>query len=238
MLGPLKKHHLNHTFHKLRIWDAEAADRPDVLIANSEEVRRRIELYWRRESVVIHPPIEDFWLEQDFTPGAMEHPDYYLIVSTLTPYKRIDLAIEACNRSKRHLKIVGEGPDRKRLESMAGETIEFYGRREDEELGDLMTGARALLFPGLDDFGLVPVEAMACGTPVIAYGKGGALETVQEGVTGEFFHVPDAADLLSVLEKFEQNMYSKEDCVSRASRFAKEPFIKRMHEEIDRLMRR
>ncbi len=230
-LGPIRRRYLERTFHKLRIWDSEAADRPDKLIAASKAVQRRIELYWRRKSEVIYPPVDDFWMDHDFRSGAIEHSDYYLIVSNLVRYKRIDLAIEACEKAGKHLKIVGEGPDMSRLKKLAGPHTEFYGFRENEELGDIFTKARATIFPGDEDFGLVPLESMACGTPVIAYKGGGALETITEE-TGAFFDEPNADSLLRVLENFEQNNYSKEDCKSQARQFSNERFKTQIQQAI------
>jgi len=224
ILGPLKKHYLQSTFHKLRIWDAEVAARTDVLLSASAEVQRRIELYWRRESQVIHPPIDNFWLSKTFGETQKENPHYFLIVSSLVQYKRIDLAIKACNNLGLHLKIVGEGPDRKRLEKIAGKTIEFYGYRNSDELGDLYADAIAVLFPGEEDFGLVPLEAMACGTPVIAHRSGGALETIIEHKTGEFFDDATVESLQTSVQKFDQKKYSKEDCKQRASEFSMKKF--------------
>ncbi|PIR54044.1 glycosyltransferase family 4 protein [Candidatus Peregrinibacteria bacterium CG10_big_fil_rev_8_21_14_0_10_42_8] len=224
ILGSLKKHYLHSTFHKLRIWDAEIAARPDVLLAASEEVQRRIELYWRRESQVVYPPIDDFWFSETFGGTEKESLHYFLIVSSLVQYKRIDLAIEACNNLGLHLKIVGEGPDRKRLEKIAGNTIEFYGYRNGDELGDLYTDATAVLFPGEEDFGLVPLEAMACGTPVIAHRSGGALETIIEHKTGEFFDDANADSLQTALKNYDQKKYSKEECKQRASEFSMKKF--------------
>ena len=227
LLGPLKRWHLGRTFHRLREWDCEVAPRPDKYIAASSEVQRRIELYWREESEVIHPPIDDFWFEQsDRTepPPAREHPDYFLIVSTLTPYKRIDLAVEACNQLGVHLNIVGEGPDRKRLESMAGPTIEFWGYREGDELKDLYRDAKATIIPGTEDFGLVPVESMACGTPVIAHRSGGVLESITEGETGVFFDEQTTESLQCKLEMFQSDSFTNTICTEHAEQFSRLAF--------------
>lgn len=235
-LSPLKKWWFGRTAHRLRTWDAEVAHRPDALVAASNEVQKRIMKYWRRESTVIHPPIADRWLTSSHAPRHMDKSDYLLVVSTLSRYKRIDLAIQASQHTGMHLKIVGEGPDKARLKSMAGENVEFCGYRHGNELGDLFSGAKAVLFPGLEDFGIVPLEAMACGTPVIAYRGGGALETVTEGVTGEFFDEPSAESLAQAIEKIEQNSYSKERCRDVASHFSKDAFIANVNREVEKLM--
>jgi len=237
ILGPLKGRYLERKFHKLRMWDSEAAHRPDVLIAASKEVQRRIELYWRRQSQVIYPPIDDVWLDTansgQKTAGSKKDSDryaltadrsYYFLASTLVPYKRIDLAIAACNALKRPLKIAGEGSDYKRLKKLAGPTIEFLGYVPHSDLKNLYTNARATIFPGEEDFGLVPLESMSCGTPVIAYGKGGALETVIEGQTGEFFGGSNQESLQEVMEKFEQKKYSEDVCAHRAKEFSRSKF--------------
>ncbi|MDD5055827.1 MAG: glycosyltransferase [Candidatus Peribacteraceae bacterium] len=243
LLGPLKRRYLERAFHTLRIWDSETADRPDMLLAASKTVERRIELYWRRQSDVLYPPIDDGWLEPTIRERAnhsmreqMEHPDYFLLVSTLARYKRIDLTIEACNRLKCRLKIVGEGPDRKRLEKLAGPTIEFYGYCTGDHLIDLLSNARATLFPGDEDFGLVPLESMACGTPVIAYRSGGALETIIEHETGEFFDEATPESLQFVLQNFDQNKYSRDACITQAKKFSREKFEAGIRDAIDTLM--
>jgi glycosyltransferase involved in cell wall biosynthesis len=159
-----------------------------------------------------------------------------LIVSTLARYKRIELAIEACNRLKCHLKIIGEGPDRKRLEKLAGPTVEFYGYRTSDELVDLLSNAQATLFPGDEDFGLVPLESMACGTPVIAYRSGGALETIIEHQTGKFFDEPTPESLQSVLQNFDRSKYSREVCITHAKLFSRERFESGIRNAIDELM--
>jgi glycosyltransferase involved in cell wall biosynthesis len=237
ILGPLKRRYLERAFHNLRIWDSEAAERPDLLLANSRTVQRRIELYWRRESEVLYPPVDSFWFE----PGEIANRKsqianpFYLIVSTLSPYKRIDLAIQACNALGRTLIVVGEGRDRRRLERMAGPTVRFLGRRRNEEIRDLYRGAAAVLFPCEDDFGLVPVEAQACSTPVIAYRAGGALETVLEGGTGEFFDEQTPISLQQTLQKFEQKKYSSDACSQNARQFSAERFIEGIHRGMKRL---
>ncbi|MDD5751721.1 MAG: glycosyltransferase [Candidatus Peribacteraceae bacterium] len=234
ILGPLKRWHLERTFHPLRIWDAESADRPDKLIAASKEVQRRIELYWRRESSVIYPPIDDFWFKTSNQKPITSN--FALIVSTLAPYKRIDLAIAACNTLKIPLKIAGEGPDRKRLERMAGPTVEFLGYRTEEQLKDLYANAMATLLPGEEDFGLVPLESMACGTPVIAYRAGGPLETVIEGKTGAFFDEPTTDALSDVLRSFRRETFDPEACREQARKFARANFEEQIQQAVTELM--
>ncbi len=237
ILGPLKKIYLQSLFHTLRIWDSEAADRPDQLLAASKEVQRRMELYWRRESDVLYPPIDDYWLQsKNMNTGAMERDDYFIIVSSLVEYKRIELAIEACTSLNLHLKIIGEGPHRKYLEKISGSNIEFYGWRQYDELRNLFARAKATIFPGHEDFGLVPLESMICGTPVIAYKGGGALETVIEGVTGTFFADPTTKSLADTLKKYAKKDYKSEILQEHAKQFSKEKFLKKIQEHIDLCM--
>ena len=237
LLGPLKRWYLSHLFHTLRIWDAESADRPDALLAASKTVQRRIELYWRRGSSVVYPPIGDIWFQKPTTyhlPPTTS--SYFLIVSTLAPYKRIDLAIEACNHLRLPLTIAGGGPDRKRLERLAGPTVTFLGYVPEENLPDLYQGAIATIFPGDADFGLVPLESMACGTPVIAFHGGGALETVQEKVTGEFFGKPTATSLAETLEHCDRSRFSEETCRNHARKFSREVFEKGIRSAVETLI--
>jgi glycosyltransferase involved in cell wall biosynthesis len=235
-LGAVKRWHLEKTFHPLRIWDTEAADRPDVLLAASKIVQRRIELYWRRESSVLYPPIDDFWLNAEAGSGKREAGrNYFLIVSTLVPYKNIDIAIHAANARNAPLKIVGEGPDKKRLQGIAGPTVEFCGYRSREEVRDFYANARATIFPGDEDFGLVPIESMACGTPVIALRSGGALETILEGETGEFFDKQTSDSLQSAMQKLEQKKYSKDCCNAQAKNFSTKQFLEGIDSAIQTL---
>ena len=237
MLGPIKRRYLERTFHKLRIWDSEAAARPDKLLAASKEVQRRIGLYWRRESDVVYPPIDDEWFNNNNVAAIHESQlrrDYYLIASTLVPYKKIELAIDACNKRKKALKIVGEGPDRKRLERLAGPTVEFLGYVPHEELKDLYANAKATIFPGHEDFGLVPLESMACGTPVVAYNKGGALETITEE-TGVFFGELTSDSLPEALEKIEQKKFNAQALRTRAEKFSRQTFEEGIRKAIENI---
>ena len=170
--------------HYLRLWDVASAQRVDRFIAISRAVAARIRKYYGREAAVIYPPVA----VNDFTPRPAPD-DYYLIVSRLIPYKRVDLAVEAFSRlgPRWRLKIVGDGRHRAALERRAGPNVEFLGRLRDVEVRDMMARCRAFLFPGLEDFGIAPVEAQAAGRPVVAYAGGGALDTVRDGETGVLF---------------------------------------------------
>ncbi len=204
----------------LRHYDFETAQAVDYFIANSKETARRVEKFYRRDSVVIYPPI-------DIPQG---HPlqkkrEYYLSVGRLTYAKRVDLAIEACNQLKLPLKIVGVGKEEASLRTIAGPTIEFVGSVSDGELANLYAGAKALIFCALDeDFGMVPVEAMSHGTPVIALAQGGVLETVIEGKTGVFFKNPEIEELIAAIEKFNKDYKSYNNCYIQAKKFSKERF--------------
>jgi glycosyltransferase involved in cell wall biosynthesis len=240
MLGPLKRAYLEHVFHKLRIWDCESAARADILLAASKEVQRRIELYWRRESTVLYPPIDDFWINgKTAQPSKPRNPaNYFIVVSTLVPYKRIDLAITACSNLGIKLKIVGEGPDRSRLQKLASPTVEFLGYRPMEELRELYANAAATIVPGDEDFNLVALESMACGTPVIAFASGGPLETVIEGTTGTFFREPTAASLERVIKGFDRQTFCGDACRERSLEFSTVEYKRKLQGHIDALMQR
>jgi glycosyltransferase involved in cell wall biosynthesis len=202
----LKARVVERLLEALREWDRRTADRVTHFIAISETVRRRIAECYCRESDVIYPPVDtDF-----YTPAPVPREDYYLAVSAFAPYKRLDLAIAACNRLRRRLVIIGSGQDEARLRSSAGSTIQFLGWQPDEAIRDHFRRCRALIFPGEEDFGIVPVEANACGTPVIAFGRGGATETIvplghSEAPTGSWFDEQQVECLIQAIETIERN---------------------------------
>jgi glycosyltransferase involved in cell wall biosynthesis len=203
----------------LRGVDYKAAQAFDIIVANSEAVRKRIAHIYRRDALVIHPPVQ---LDR-FTPSANDD-GYYVVVSRLSAYKAIDRAVVACSRSGRRLIVVGEGPDRERLEGLAGSTVSFTGWASDAEVQRLMERSKALIFPAEEDFGIAPVEAQACGKPVIAYARGGALETVVEGETGCFFQDRTADSLLAALERAERITWNPALIRQNAERFSEERF--------------
>ncbi|HXT62490.1 MAG TPA: glycosyltransferase [Pyrinomonadaceae bacterium] len=182
----------------LRKWDLRASQQPNYYIANSQLVADRIKKIYGREAHVIPPPIEVNRFHM-----SNETDDYYLVLSRLMAYKRIDLAIEACKRLNRRLIVIGDGPDRARLEKIADDRIEFLGRQPDKIVNYYAARCRALLFPGEEDFGMAPLEANASGRPVIAYRGGGAVETVEEDVTGVFFDQANSLSLATAIERFE-----------------------------------
>jgi glycosyltransferase involved in cell wall biosynthesis len=229
--------------HYLRVWDAVSAARVDYFVANSNHVASRIKKHYRRDSFVIHPPAA---VEGAYLSDRVE--DYYLIVSRLTEYKRVDLAIEACNRLGRRLRIVGDGDQYKRLRRMAGPGIEFLGYLEDEDVHKNYAHCRALLFPGEEDFGLVPVEAHSFGRPVIAFGKGGVLETVvpacpTEGIhtersTGVFFSEQTPEALMESIRYFEsvESHFDPDFIQARARQFSLSRFESEMADFIERAL--
>jgi len=184
-LGRVKRGLATYLLNKVRMWDQIAADRADEYIANSRTVKGRLMKYYRTDAPVVYPPVD----LSRFKPGR-KHQNYFLIVSTLTTYKRIDLAIKLFNKINKELVIIGDGPQAEYLQSIAGPNITFLGFKNDRETAEYFMNCRAFIFPGEEDFGITPVEAMACGKPVLAYGHGGVTETVIEGETGEFFKSP------------------------------------------------
>jgi len=203
----------------LKKWDLRAAQQPNYYIANSQVVADRIKKIYGREAIVIPPPID----VDRFEPASFVE-DYYLILSRLVPYKRIDLAIEACNKLGRRLVIIGDGPDRVRLEKLAGPTVQFLGRQPDTQVNLYASRCRALLFPGEEDFGMVPLEVNAAGRPVIAYRAGGAVETVVEGVTGIFFDKPNSTALINAIEEFEIRLWNTRLMREHAEKFDRKVF--------------
>lgn len=227
-VGKVKKRLIPWLMNYIRMWDRLSADRVDYFIANSRYVAQRVKKHYRREAEVIYPPVDTSY----FTPSD-ETADYYFIVSRLIPYKRIDLAVEAFNRLGLPLKIAGDGPEKERLMTMANGNIEFLGRISDEEMKRHYASCKAFIFPGEEDFGITPVEAQASGRPVIAYGAGGALETVVPGVTGEFFTVQVADALVEVIGQFEPEKYNREQIRGHAQKFDSEVFKQQIRDFVE-----
>jgi len=206
-------------FSHLRAWDVVSSSRVQSYVANSRATQRRIATYYRRESTVVPPPIEtDF-----FTPGGTVD-DYYLVASRPVPYKRIDIAIEATRRLNRRLKIVG---GRHTLHNVPPH-VELLGSVSDEELRTLMRGARALLFPQYEDFGMTPLEVSACGRPTVAYGRGGALETVKDGITGILVNEQSVNSFVAGIERFERSSFDSVVLRAHALTFSSAAFVERM----------
>lgn len=209
----------------LRVWDQTSAQRVDHFIANSPVVAARIQKYYRRESVVIPPPVEVDRFP--FDPAALPG-EYFLSLGRLAPYKRVDLAIEACNRLRLPLVVIGSGRAEKQLKAMAGPTIRFLDRLSDVEVLPYLARCRALIFPGEEDFGITPLEAQACGRPVIAYGAGGALASVVEGITGAFFAEQTVESLVAALAAFDASRYDARAIHEHALAFDKPRFQRRI----------
>ena len=207
----------------LRKWDLRAAQQPNYYIANSRLVAKRIKEIYGREAFVIPPPIE-----VDRFQMSSVVDDYYLVLSRLVPYKRIDLAIEACNRLGRRLVIIGDGPDRARLEKLAGPQTQFLGRQSDSQVNHYASRCRALLFTGEEDFGMVPLEVNAAGRPVIAFRGGGAMETVVDGITGVFFDQATSASLEAAIEDFESRSWHQQSLRKHAEKFDRSVFTFRI----------
>lgn len=231
---PVRRSAMKMIIPRIREWDYLAAQRVDQFIANSDYVGRRIKKFYRRNSVTIHPstPIASH--------DVREQEGYYLVVSRFVRYKRVDIAIEACNKLGRRLVVVGSGGEEEtRLREMAGPTVEFRGRVSDDEMADIYAGANAFLFPGIEDFGLTPIEAMASGVPVLAYGEGGALETVLNNRTGLFFHEQNADSLSACIKLFEDKglELTRYEIQEYAQRFSSEIFQKKVFDFIEETLR-
>jgi glycosyltransferase involved in cell wall biosynthesis len=213
----------------LKRWDYAAAQRVTQFIAISTDIQARIRQYYHRNSEIIFPPVDT----TRFQPSAVTD-DYFLVVSRLIPYKRIDLAVQAATRLGVRLLVGGKGRDLDRLRDMAGSTVEFLGYVPDDQLPDLMARCKAFIFPGLEDFGITPVQAQAAGRPVIAYGGGGALDTVIPGRTGEHFPELTVESLMQVMADFDPRRYDPAAIRANAQRFDRSIFERQLTEYIDR----
>ena len=237
-LSGLAKYAFGLSAHYVRAWDFAAAQRVSLFVANSVNVSHRIRQYYSRPSLVLYPPVDT-----SFARLATAVDDSYLAVGRLVAYKRLDLLIAACNRLGRRLRIIGIGPEERNLRALAGPSIEFLGRVENEVLWSEYARCRALLFAAEEDFGMVPVEAQACGRPVVAYGKGGALESVAEGremtlrgyATGVFFHEQTVAAVCGAVLDFEQREQEFDPAVISewAKRFDSAYFVDSFRELVD-----
>jgi glycosyltransferase involved in cell wall biosynthesis len=233
-LGRLKRRVAGALLGRLRDWDRATAERVTHFVAISRTIQQRIAECYDRDSVVIYPPVDtDF-----YTPSWMQRESFYLCVSAFAPYKRLDLAIESCSRSGRDLIVIGSGQDESRWRAAAGPRVRFLGWQPDEVIRDHLRRCRALLFPGEEDFGIVPVEAMACGSPVIAYGRGGATETLLAGRTGLFFdeQTPDA--LIAAMEQFEAiaDRFDPKAARRQAMHFSTSRYEQELFGYLDRVM--
>lgn len=232
--NPLVRAVMPSQMHKLRQWDKCAADRVDYFIANSRYIAQRIKKYYRRDSDVIYPCVH---INQS---PFVEKEDFYLVVGRFTWYKRIDLAVAACTKLGRRLVVIGTGDEESRLKAMAGPTVEFKGGGlSDEEVRGYYLRAKAFLFPGEEDFGITPVEAQSAGTPVLAFGRGGACETVEDGRTGLLFHAQTVESLAECIEKFEAEgvSCSKEEIRAHSLSFSEARFEEELRAYCERRVR-
>lgn len=227
----------------LRIWDAVASNRPDAYIAISQEAQKRIKTYYNRDCVVVYPPAEltengkrKTERQDSSLPFPLYSSTYYLVVSRLVPYKRVDLVIQVCNELKVPLKIVGVGSEENRLKTLAGSTVEFLGILTDQKLVEYYKGCKALLFAGCEDFGLTLVEAQTFGKPVIAYKKGGASEIVVHRKTGILFDNQSKDSLISAIKEFEHMSFREEACRKQAEKFGFKNFNLHFKCEIEKIM--
>lgn len=231
--GRLTRWALRPLMHYFRLWDRASADRVDHFLTLSDHTRRRIRKFYRRDAEILPPPVET----TRFAPTG-ERGGFYLVAGQLEYYKRVDLAVEACKRLGRRLIVIGEGPEYRRLRRLAGPGTEFLGWQPDDRLAWHYARCTALLFPGLEDFGIVPVECMAAGRPVIAYGRGGARDYVIDGTTGILFPEQTVASLTAAIERFEAGV---ETCdasrlVAHAATFDRATFCRRFSETVSRLL--
>jgi glycosyltransferase involved in cell wall biosynthesis len=213
----------------MRQWDFAAAQRADLVVAISEYVGHRVSKYYRRDWSVIYPPVETARLKP-----ASKRSDYYIVVSRLIPYKRVDLAVAAAKQLDVPLIVIGDGSERSRLEAMAGPKTQFLGRLSDAEIAEYYSKAKAFVFTADEDFGITPLEAMAAGAPVVAFGKGGALETVVEGETGTFFREQTPESVVEAMKRLGTMQFDPAKVRKHAEKFSEARFIREMRELVDR----
>jgi glycosyltransferase involved in cell wall biosynthesis len=229
---PLLRWSIPFFMNYLRTWDERSSDRVDHFVANSHNVRRRIHKHYRRQAEVIYPPVDT-----DYFESTRQQGEYYLVASALVPYKRIDLAVAAFNRLNRPLLIIGEGPEKGKLMRMARANVKFIDWQPRQRLREFYQGCRALIFPGEEDFGIVPVEAQACGKPVIAFGRGGVVESVKgvypnqgasPSATGVFFY-PQTVEALMEAVNYSDSVDLEPEVIRRhALRFDQKVFRQRI----------
>ena len=229
-MNPIKKCLVNILLFFMRIWDKNNSKRVDYFIANSSEIKRRVKDTYGRDAIVINPPVDCNSFNISNTDG-----NYFFIVSRLVKYKRFDLAIKACNELHENLVIIGDGPEKDYLESIAGPTITFLGRQDDDVVRKYMSECKALLFPGLEDAGIVPVEANASGRPVICYGKGGVLDTIIDGKTGIYFEEQTVESLINAIDVFNKTNFDKEEIRKHSFQFDESEFKKKIKEYVEKV---
>ena len=223
-VGALRSGLFRLAFSRLARWDAATAGRVDRYVANSHHVAARIRRYYNREATVVHPPVDTAF----FSPSGSPSGSYCLIVSALVPYKRIEMAMDACRLAGMPLRIAGDGPEKDRLQARAGPDVELLGWRSDEEIRELYRGARVLLLPGEEDFGIVPVEAQACGRPVVGLARGGVTETVSDGETGVLVDEPGVEAFAAGIARAAATRFDAGHIRQQALRFS----VSRFHDEM------
>lgn len=234
LLNPFAKLGLKLLVGPRRRWDYKAARQPDYFVVNSKHTKSEVKKYYGRNATVIHPPVD----VARFHPRAHAVGKHgFLIAGRQTPYKRFELAVAACTDLDVALKVIGNGPDHHRLAKMAGPRVTFLTNVADKEMPWHFQGAEGFIFPGVDDFGVVAVEALAAGTPVIAYGRGGALDYIVEGKTGRLFPQQSVDSLVEALENFKPEDFKTADLIKQAAKFKPEIFQKKFHKLIQRLTR-
>lgn len=227
----LKRNILPFLLRGLKNWDLRAAEQPDLFIANSNIVAERIKRFYKRDALVIPPPID----VARFSPDEPDE-DFYLLLSRLVPYKRLDLAIKACEKLDRPLVVIGDGAARFELEKIAGPKTKFLGRQPDEVVARYASRCRALIFPGEEDFGMTPLEINSAGRPIIAFRAGGATETVVEGETGVFFNNQTTGSIISAIEEFESLSFDRLAIRRHAEKFDTRVFSSRIRKFIEEVV--
>ncbi len=224
----LKGLFIKYVLHKIRVWDVVSSNRVDYFAANSAFVKKRIKKYYKRDSFVIHPFVDT----EKFT-FCGKKEDFYLTASRLVPYKKTKLIVKAFNESGKRLVVIGEGEELKEIKRIAEKNVEVLGYQKDEVLISYMQRAKAFVYAALEDFGIVPLEAMACGTPVICYGEGGVVETVVNGKTGVYFYEQSVDALNEAVSRFEKSEFDLKAVSSHAQNFSKEKFKERFKSFVD-----
>ncbi len=224
----LKKTFIKHQFNRLRNWDVTSSARVDHFVGNSNFIKERIKKYYRREADVIHPPVDTEWYQPILGPGR----DYFLTVSALVPYKGTELLVRAFNQTGDRLIVVGKGPDEKKLKKIAANNIEFKKDVSNEELRHLYQNAKAFVYGGIEDFGIVFVEALACGTPVLAPGRGGVLDIVEDGSTGILYEQVNEENVIAGIEKIKKTRFDASILRKNSLKFSKANFREKFKEMI------
>ena len=232
-VGTLRSHVLRRVMAPLARWDAATAGRVDAFLANSQYVAGRIRRYYNRGSTVVYPPIDTAFYQPAGDAGTSKPSPNFVVVSALVPYKRVETAIEACRRARVPLKVVGRGPEESRLRRIAGPECEFLGWRSDEDVRQLYRSSTAVILPGVEDFGMVPVEAQACGRPVVALGAGGVCESVIDGETGILVEDESADALADALVRVQRTRFDSDAIRTNALRFSRERFLTNFKAAVD-----